>query len=361
VSVGQNYTSISYQLTYVIDYYFTALTIIYIMEIFIKIYGQGWRKWSKNRWNIIELFQTTGAAVTDLCIFFNVAVPTMMQAQKFFLVLVAVRLIQRIDSLQTLFKMLLASVPSIFNISIVLMMVLVIYSIVLVELFSLTRFGPYTDELASFRTFGNTLLMLFRMTTGENWHYVMHDIMVEPPYCVGADDYLDTDCGSKYWALFLMLSFYIIGTYILVNMFIVAVIDNFSYTYHRDIRASFVTRSDIRRFKRVWAQFDPQATGYIHPDQLPRLLRSLTGSFSMRIYDSDFDINVLKRRVISKPKRGDAVLNPVNDMSIELRRINRVLAAMDVTQVRERRRRYNLVYQVSQASITVFLKLLTLF
>ncbi|RKP08010.1 Ion transport protein-domain-containing protein [Thamnocephalis sphaerospora] len=330
------------------DYIFTVLIVAYIAEVIIKLYGLGWRKWSKNRWNLFDLVVTLGAAITDFCIIFGISRLQMVQAQKLFLVAVALRLVQRIDSLQTLFKMLVASVPSILNVSVVLLLVLFVYSIILVELFSLTRFGPYTDELGSFRNFGNALLMLFRMSTGENWHYVMHDYMVEPPFCVGADDYLDTDCGSKYWSLFLFLSFYIIGTYILVNMFIVAVIDNFSYTYHRDIRASFVTRSDIRKFKRVWATFDPLATGYISVQELPRLLRSLTGNFSMRIYDDDHGIAELKRRAL-RTRRGPGGAEIVRPEAIvvDLRRINRALAAMDVTQVRRRRRRYNLVYQVT--------------
>jgi hypothetical protein len=269
-----------------------------------------------------------------------------IQVQKLFLVAIAFKLVQQIESLQMLFKTLMASVPSIINIMTVLLLVFIVYAILFMEIFGLTRLGQYANIHANFRDFDNTLLLLLRMTTGENWNYLMHDMMLESPNCVSAANYLNTDCGSRYWALFLFISFYVIGTYILVNMFIVVVIDNFSYTYQRDIRAAYVTRADLRGFKRVWAEFDPKATGYIPVCVLPAFLRALTGRFSVRIYDDTHAVVNLRRRAIKGQRGpGGGETFTVDAIHIDVTRLNRSLAAMNVTQVRERRRRYNLVYQ----------------
>ncbi|RKP26695.1 Ion transport protein-domain-containing protein [Syncephalis pseudoplumigaleata] len=160
-------------------------------KVIIKLYGLGFKK---NRWNMFDLLVTMGALITDIC---NMA---------------DFELVQRIESLQLLFKTLMASVPSIINIMTVLLLVFVVYAILFMEIFGLTRFGHYTNSHANFREFDNTLLLLLRMTTGENWNFVMHDMMLESPQCVSAANYLDTDCGSRYWALFLFISFYVIGT-----------------------------------------------------------------------------------------------------------------------------------------------------
>ncbi|KAI8049930.1 Ion transport protein-domain-containing protein [Syncephalis plumigaleata] len=308
-------------------------------KVIIKLYGLGFKKWRKNRWNIFDLVVISGALIT---IFADIVV----QVQKLFLVAIAFKLVQQIESLQMLFKTLMASVPSIINIMTVLLLVFIVYAILFMEIFGLTRLGRYTNTHANFREFDNTLLLLLRMTTGENWNYVMHDMMLEAPNCVSAANYLNTDCGSRYWALFLFISFYVIGTYILVNMFIVVVIDNFSYTYQRDIRAAYVTRADLRGFKRVWADFDPKATGYIPVRVLPAFLRALTGRFSVRIYDDTHDVVNLRRRAIKGQRGpGGGETFTADAVHVDIHRLNRTLAAMNVAQVRTRRRRYNLVYQ----------------
>ncbi|KAI9598651.1 Ion transport protein-domain-containing protein [Syncephalis fuscata] len=333
------------------DIVFSCLIALYTLEVIIKLYGLGFKKWCKNRWNIFDLIVTMGALVTDICLAVKFQTDIIMQVQKLFLVAIAFKLVQRIESLQMLFKTLMASVPSIINIMTVLLLVFIVYAILFMEIFALTRYGRYTNSHANFQEFGNTLLLLLRMTTGENWNYVMHDMMTEGPYCVSNENYLETDCGSRYWALFLFISFYVIGTYILVNMFIVVVIDNFSYTYQRDIRAAYITRADLRGFKKVWVEYDPKATGYIPARVLPSFLRSLTGRFSVRIYDDAHDVTNLRRRAI-KGQRGPGGGNTfiAEAVRVDVQRLNRSLAAMDVVQVRARRRRYNLVYQEAMLS-----------
>ena len=164
----------------------------------------------------------------------------------------------------------------------------------------MTRLGPSTTGLANFESFGNTMLMLIRMTTGENWDFVMHDMMIQAPFCTpNRTSYLDSDCGSQPWAYFMFLSFYIICTYILLNMFIAVIISNFSFAYQRDSLTTLITREDLRNFKMTWAKFDPRGTGYIDPKYLSKFLRSVDGRLCTRIYaNPEFSIpNLVKAHV----------------------------------------------------------------
>lgn len=167
------------------------------------------------------------------------------------------------------------------------MVVFTLYAVMFRELFGMTRNGPSTSGLANFETFGSTMLMLIRMTTGENWDFVMHDMMVEPPLCTPSRvTYLDSDCGSKPWAYFMFLSFYIVCTYILLNMFIAVIISNFSFAYQQDSLTTLITREDLRNFKLTWAKFDPRGTGYIETKDLSKFLRSIDGRLCTRVYAS---------------------------------------------------------------------------
>lgn len=89
--------------------------------------------------------------------------------EQYLLVLVTMRLGQSFFSLQTLFHAVQASLPSILNVSAIFMMVMCLFAILFMEFFGLTKFGPYGNDHANFRSYGNSLLTLVRMTTGENW------------------------------------------------------------------------------------------------------------------------------------------------------------------------------------------------
>ncbi|KAG0026013.1 calcium channel protein [Podila clonocystis] len=269
---------------------------LYSVEIFIKICGYGFHKWRLSRWNLYDFFITALALITLIPRFIGHELWT-LRVEKFLLITISFRLAQRIDSLQVLFRALVIAMSSILNITAVFMVVFTLYAVMFRELFGMTRLGPSTTSLANFATFGSTMLMLIRMTTGENWDFVMHDMMVEPPLCTPSRaTYLDSDCGSRPWAYFMFLSFYIVCTYILLNMFIAVIISNFSFAYQKDSLTTLITREDLRNFKLTWAKFDPRGTGYIEPKDLSKFLRSIDGRLCTRVYASpEFSIpNLVK-------------------------------------------------------------------
>ncbi|KAG0308192.1 calcium channel protein [Dissophora globulifera] len=257
---------------------------LYSIEIMIKLSGYGFHKWRLSRWNLYDMAITALAIITLVPRFIGHELWT-LRLEKFLLITISFRLAQRIDSLQVLFRALVIAMESILNITAVFMVVFTVYAVMFRELFGTTRLGPSTTGIANFDSFGNTMLMLIRMTTGENWDFVMHDMMVEAPNCTPSRiSYLDGDCGSRPWAYFMFLSFYIICTYILLNMFIAVIISNFSFAYQQDSLTTLITREDLRNYKLKWAVFDPRGTGYIDPKYLSKFLTSLEGRLCTRIY-----------------------------------------------------------------------------
>lgn len=271
-------------LTDIQDVFYFIFLGLYSIEITVKITGYGFHKWRLSRWNLYDLVITALALITLIPRFVGHQLWT-LRLEKFLLITISFRLAQRLNSLQVLFQGLAIAFGSILNITAVFMVVLTVYAVMFRELFGMTRLGPSTSGLANFETFGNTMLMLIRMTTGENWDFVMHDMMIEPPNCTPSrTSYLDGDCGSRPWAYFVFLSFYIICTYIVLNMFIAVIISNFSFAYQQDSLTTLITREDLRNYKITWAKFDPRGTGYISPKDLSKFLGALEGRLSTKIY-----------------------------------------------------------------------------
>ena len=87
------------------------------------------------------------------------------------------------------------------------------------------------------------------MITSEGWNSIMHEFTVESPNCVEDNDNLfGSDCGSRIWAYVLFISWNVLSMYIFANMFIVVVVDNFSYCYQIASDFSLVNRDKIRQY-----------------------------------------------------------------------------------------------------------------
>lgn len=73
-------------------------------------------------------------------------------------------------------------------------------------LFGTVKYGEGIGRRANFGSPVTGVAMLFRIVTGEDWNKIMHDCMVQPPYCTMADNYWETDCGkwNKFFVVLLI-------------------------------------------------------------------------------------------------------------------------------------------------------------
>lgn len=74
----------------------------------------------------------------------------------------------------------------------------------------------------NFRNGREALVVLFRSVTGEDWNDIMHDCMRAPPFCNWHPglSYWQTDCGNYVGAIVYFCSFYLIITYIVLNLLV---------------------------------------------------------------------------------------------------------------------------------------------
>lgn len=114
---------------------------------------------------------------------------------------------------------------------------------------------------ANFESPVTGVAMLFRIVTGEDWNKIMHDCMIQPPYCTPADNYWETDCGNFTASLIYFCSFYVIITYIMLNLLVAIIMENFSLFYSNEEDA-LLSYADIRNFQ-VLAKYNSIWSGIL--------------------------------------------------------------------------------------------------
>ncbi|SMR42929.1 unnamed protein product [Zymoseptoria tritici ST99CH_1E4] len=328
---------------------FFCFVLFYIANIVIRLVGLSWTRFRKSAWDLYSLISVSGTLATSIMVFFNLHNAVYTQIHKLFLVSLALLLIPRNNQLDQLFKTAAASFSSIANLLATWFVLFLVYAIAFTQTFGLTRFGAHQNNNINFRTVPKALVLLFRMSVGEQWNQIMMDYAsIEPPYCTLSDNYYSGDCGSKQWAYALFVSWNIISMYIFVNLFISLIYESFSYVYQRSSGLSIISREEIRRFKQAWAEHDPNGTGYISKDDFPRFLGELSGIFEMRIYDGDFTVSQIINDCQVESRRASQL--PVDGASssraeIDLTKLNARLAELPVQEIRRRRARMNTFYE----------------
>ncbi|KAJ3343634.1 calcium channel protein [Gonapodya sp. JEL0774] len=271
---------------------YTICCTIYMVDVFFKLVAVKFGKF----WNVYDLICVSGGFTTSVLVLAVADDYAVISVQKVFLILITFRLVERLERI---------ALPSLLNVVFIICMVFLVYGFM--EIFGITRNGDVTDNHANFWNFGNSLLTLFRIISIDDWQRLFHDLMLEPPYCYDEkSNYLESDCGSTEWSLVLVLSFFVLTTYLLLNLFVVVIVSYFSYTYQQDAVFSLLGREDIREFKRAWASVDKHNSGFVSLGDLPKLLSRLTGKFKVRIYDDEFRIPEIMKRVFTRPPANPA-------------------------------------------------------
>ena len=316
----------------------------------MRIAGLGWARFRRSSWDVYSLVAVTGAFATSVLFLTNPTLDTYIQLHKFSLVAIALLLIPRNDALDQLFKTAAASLTTIGNLVATWAVFFLVFAIALTQTFSLTRFSGEEGNNINLRTVPKALVLLFRMSCGEGWNEIMEDYAkIVPPLCVESIVFFDSDCGSTAWARVLFTAWNIISMYIFVNLFVSLIYESFSYVYQRTSALAVVDRDEIRRFKEAWRSVDPDGTGFISKETFPRLLGELSGVFEMRIYDAEDSVGQILEDVRGQPGGNNrhASIASASQYStgVDLDKLNRRLAQIDVAKVRERRRRFNIFFE----------------
>uniref|UniRef100_A0A3Q1BWV0 Sodium leak channel NALCN n=1 Tax=Amphiprion ocellaris TaxID=80972 RepID=A0A3Q1BWV0_AMPOC len=164
-----------------------------------------------------------------------------------------------------------------FFIIVGMFLLLLCYAFAGVVLFGTVKYGENINRHANFSTAGKAITVLFRIVTGEDWNKIMHDCMVQPPFCTpDKHRYWETDCGNYAGALIYFCSFYVIIAYIMLNLLVAIIVENFSLFYSTE-EDQLLSYNDLRHFQIIWNMVDDKREGVIPTSRAKFLLRLLRG------------------------------------------------------------------------------------
>uniref|UniRef100_A0A668AKG1 Sodium leak channel NALCN n=1 Tax=Myripristis murdjan TaxID=586833 RepID=A0A668AKG1_9TELE len=164
-----------------------------------------------------------------------------------------------------------------FFIIVGMFLLLLCYAFAGVVLFGTVKYGENINRHANFSTAGKAITVLFRIVTGEDWNKIMHDCMVQPPFCTpDKHRYWETDCGNYAGALMYFCSFYVIIAYIMLNLLVAIIVENFSLFYSTE-EDQLLSYNDLRHFQIIWNMVDDKREGVIPTSRVKFLLRLLRG------------------------------------------------------------------------------------
>ncbi|KAB1267741.1 Sodium leak channel non-selective protein [Camelus dromedarius] len=157
------------------------------------------------------------------------------------------------------FALLVSTEPqfiSVDNFSSGMFLLLLCYAFAGVVLFGTVKYGENINRHANFSSAGKAITVLFRIVTGEDWNKIMHDCMVQPPFCTPDEfTYWATDCGNYAGALMYFCSFYVIIAYIMLNLLVAIIVENFSLFYSTE-EDQLLSYNDLRHFQIIWNMVD---------------------------------------------------------------------------------------------------------
>uniref|UniRef100_A0A672LSP4 Dihydropyridine-sensitive L-type skeletal muscle calcium channel subunit alpha-1 n=1 Tax=Sinocyclocheilus grahami TaxID=75366 RepID=A0A672LSP4_SINGR len=194
---------------------------------------------------------------------------------RLFRVLRLIKLLNRSEGIRNLLWTFIKSFQALPHVALLIVMLFFIYAVIGMQMFGKIALvdGTEINRNNNFQTFPQAVLLLFRVATGEQWPKVMLASMYGK-LCDAKSDYVPGEeytCGSSI-AVFYFLSFYMLCAFLVINLFVAVIMDNFDYLTHD---WSILGPHHLDEFKKIWAEYDPEATGRIKHLDVVTLLRRI--------------------------------------------------------------------------------------
>jgi len=227
-----------------------SFSYIYYVECFIKLLGLGLGNYFRDNWNRFDFFLVATSLLDQFAAVSLPIPPMFLRIVRVARIMRIMRLLKGFKGLSSLLTTLVLSVPALGNVGGLLALITFIYSVLGVQLFTFVKTGEVMNDHRNFDDFGHGYLVLLQCLTGDNWSGLMYDAMVGPERGCNPD-LVPTDCGSSI-AIPFFLSFILLGNFIMLNMIVSVVLDNF--TALGSIKSNLVSASDVADFGEAWAE-----------------------------------------------------------------------------------------------------------
>uniref|UniRef100_A0A8C4TN37 Voltage-dependent L-type calcium channel subunit alpha n=1 Tax=Erpetoichthys calabaricus TaxID=27687 RepID=A0A8C4TN37_ERPCA len=268
----------------VLNMLFTGL---FTVEMILKLIAFKPRHYFCDAWNTFDALIVVGSivdiAITEVnvsrqCLSLNFVDENSRISITFFRlfrVMRLVKLLSRGEGIRTLLWTFIKSFQALPYVALLIVMLFFIYAVIGMQMFGkiALKDGSQINRNNNFQTFPQAVLLLFRCATGEAWQDIMLACIPPQPCEKGSDteNPAENNCGSQF-AIFYFVSFYMLCAFLIINLFVAVIMDNFDYLT-RDW--SILGPHHLDEFKRIWAEYDPEAKGRIKHLDVVTLLRRI--------------------------------------------------------------------------------------
>ncbi|XP_004685306.1 PREDICTED: voltage-dependent L-type calcium channel subunit alpha-1S [Condylura cristata] len=297
ICLGMQHYNQSEQMNHISDILNVAFTIIFTLEMVLKLMAFKAKGYFGDPWNVFDFLIVIGSIIdvilSEIDTFLassgglyclgggcgNVDPDESARISsaffRLFRVMRLIKLLSRAEGVRTLLWTFIKSFQALPYVALLIVMLFFIYAVIGMQMFGKIALvdGTQINRNNNFQTFPQAVLLLFRCATGEAWQ----EILLACSYgklCDPESDYAPGEeytCGTGF-AYYYFISFYMLCAFLIINLFVAVIMDNFDYLT-RDW--SILGPHHLDEFKAIWAEYDPEATGRIKHLDVVTLLRRI--------------------------------------------------------------------------------------
>ncbi|KAK6640591.1 Voltage-dependent calcium channel type D subunit alpha-1 [Polyplax serrata] len=256
-----------------LNMFFTA---VFALEFVLKLAAFRFRNYFGDAWNTLDFVIVLGSfidIIMDKVVHHGGDGMISITFFRLFRVMRLIKLLSKGEGIRTLLWTFMKSFQALPYVALLIVMLFFIYAVIGMQVFGKIALDPETNinRNNNFQSFPQSLLVLFRSATGEAWQEIMLDT-VEAKCDKNSDDANTDSCGSTI-AFPFFISFYVICSFLILNLFVAVIMDNFDYLT-RDW--SILGPHHLDEFIRLWSEYDPDAKGRIKHLDVVTLLRKIS-------------------------------------------------------------------------------------
>ncbi|CAH1784486.1 unnamed protein product [Owenia fusiformis] len=259
-----------------LDYMNMIFTGVFAIEFLLKLLAFRFKNYFGDAWNVFDFIIVLGSFIDIIYTEVNPGSSIIsINFFRLFRVMRLVKLLSRGEGIRTLLWTFIKSFQALPYVALLIVMLFFIYAVIGMQMFGKIGLDPDTSihRNNNFQTFPQAVLVLFRSATGEAWQDIMLRCSTASAACdARSDDGVNKGCGT-WFATPYFISFYILCSFLIINLFVAVIMDNFDYLT-RDW--SILGPHHLDEFVRLWSEYDPDAKGRIKHLDVVTLLRKIS-------------------------------------------------------------------------------------
>ena len=255
----------------VLEYFNYGFAIIFNFEAIVKIIGYG-RSYFYYSWNKFDVSIVIG---TDIGLLMNIIntginISTVATVVRAFRIMRIFRLVKSSQNMRIILDTIAHIMPQVTNIMSLVFLLLFIYAVLGLNLFATVMYQDYYNERANFRSFFESILLLLRCLTGENWNLIMKELTLSGNYngvdCIDNQTYDEMQedgvlgCGNSI-AYIYFVTYMILLSMVIMNLSVAAVIEGLAEASKENM--GIVNGDQIDFLIEKWKDYDTNASGLI--------------------------------------------------------------------------------------------------